>query len=297
MIPRAALAVVMFALAGLSEAAAQYGPPSAYPPGPYRVAPQDDDEIGRVPAPGPYQRAPLPPPGTESRSYDPPFQPSRETESGAIVRRPFFAPQLDDEALPRPPADVGSRIPPSERTPAAPTNLAALPLEDRPEQGEQELPPRFRRQIVDYRTKEKPGVIVIDTQHTYLYFVLGGGQAVRYGIGVGRSGFTWSGRERISRMAEWPDWYPPEEMIERQPDLPRVMAGGPGNPLGARALYLGKTLYRIHGTNQPSTIGKFVSSGCIRMLNEDVTDLYQRVRVGTRVTVLPGRQPARAASQ
>ena len=127
--------------------------------------------------------------------------------------------------------------------------------------------------------------------------MLGNGQAMRYGIGVGRDGFTWSGTERVSRMAEWPDWHPPEEMIERQPYLPRFMAGGEGNPLGARALYLGKTLYRIHGTNQPSTIGTFVSSGCVRLTNEDIQDLYDRVKVGNRVVVLPGKPPATAQAQ
>ncbi len=139
--------------------------------------------------------------------------------------------------------------------------------------------------------KEPAGTIIIDTGHTYLYLMLGKGKALRYGIGVGREGFTWAGNERISRMKEWPDWFPPKEMIERQPYLPRMMAGGPGNPLGARALYLGHTLYRIHGTNQPSTIGKFVSSGCIRLLNGDIEDLYSRVQVGTRVVVLPGSKP------
>src|SRR5262249_34599283 len=150
--------------------------------------------------------------------------------------------------------------------------------------------------MVDYRAREPAGTIVIDTANTYLYLVLGNGKAMRYGIGVGREGFTWSGAERVSRMAEWPDWHPPAEMIERQPYLPRFMAGGEGNPLGARALYLGKTLYRIHGTNQPSTIGTFVSSGCIRLTNEDITDLYSRVQVGTRVVVLPGRPPASASA-
>jgi lipoprotein-anchoring transpeptidase ErfK/SrfK len=150
-----------------------------------------------------------------------------------------------------------------------------------------ELAPALRRQVVAYPTSEAPGTIVIDTPHTYLYFVLGGGRAIRYGIGVGREGFTWSGVKTIERKAEWPDWYPPAEMIHRQPYLPRFMAGGPGNPLGARALYLGGTEYRIHGTNAPSTIGKHVSSGCIRMLNEDVTDLFERAQVGTKVVVLP----------
>jgi lipoprotein-anchoring transpeptidase ErfK/SrfK len=148
--------------------------------------------------------------------------------------------------------------------------------------------------MVDYSTKEPAGTIVIDTSHTYLYLALGNGKAMRYGIGVGREGFTWTGTERVSRMAEWPDWNPPSEMIERQPYLPRFMAGGESNPLGARALYLGQTLYRIHGTNQPSTIGTFVSSGCIRLTNEDVTDLYSRVQVGTRVVVLPGAPPKSA---
>ena len=174
------------------------------------------------------------------------------------------------------------------RTPSRPRS----PPEDRPETGPtKELPPQFRRTTVDYRTREPAGTIIIDTPNTYLYLVLGNGKAMRYGIGVGREGFTWAGAERISRMAEWPDWHPPVEMIERQPYLPRFMAGGPGNPLGARALYLGKTLYRIHGTNQPSTIGTFVSSGCIRLTNEDVTDLYYRVQVGTRVVVMPGARP------
>src|SRR6202011_2419874 len=150
-----------------------------------------------------------------------------------------------------------------------------------------ELPASLRRQVVAYATSEAPGTIVIDTPHTYLYLVLGGGKAMRYGIGVGREGFTWSGTQTISRKQEWPDWIPPAEMIHRQPYLPRFMAGGPGNPLGARAMYLGNTVYRIHGTNAPSTIGHQVSSGCIRMLNEDVTDLYARANVGTKVVVLP----------
>jgi lipoprotein-anchoring transpeptidase ErfK/SrfK len=169
-----------------------------------------------------------------------------------------------------------------------PRNVAALPPEVRPETGpKKELPPQFRRTVVDYSTKESAGTIIVDTPNTYLYLVLGQGKALRYGIGVGREGFTWSGAEKVSRMAEWPDWNPPEQMIERQPYLPRFMAGGDGNPLGARALYLGQTIYRIHGTNQPSTIGTFVSSGCIRLTNEDITDLHSRVKVGTRVVVLP----------
>jgi len=149
------------------------------------------------------------------------------------------------------------------------------------------LPARLQRQMVDYRSAEAPGTIIIDTPHTYLYFILGADRAIRYGIGVGREGFTWSGVKTIERKTEWPDWIPPADMLHRQPYLPRFMAGGPGNPLGARAMYLAGTVYRIHGTNAPDTIGKQVSSGCIRMLNEDVIDLYQRAHVGTKVIVLP----------
>ena len=153
---------------------------------------------------------------------------------------------------------------------------------------------RFQRQVVNYRSNEAPGTIIIDTPNTYLYLVLGNGQAMRYGIGVGREGFTWSGVQHITKKSEWPDWTPPPEMIARQPYLPRYMAGGPGNPLGARAMYLGNTIYRIHGTNAPQTIGSQVSSGCIRLVNEDVIDLFSRVHVGTKVVVLP--QTARSAS-
>jgi lipoprotein-anchoring transpeptidase ErfK/SrfK len=155
---------------------------------------------------------------------------------------------------------------------------------------EDDIAPALQRQIVLYPSKEPAGTIIVDTPHTFLYLTLGGGKAVRYGIGVGRKGFTWSGVERISRKTEWPDWIPPAEMIARQPYLPRWVGGGPGNPLGARALYLGNTDYRIHGTNNPASIGTQVSSGCIRMRNADVIDLYGRVSVGTKVVVLPGDQ-------
>ena len=173
---------------------------------------------------------------------------------------------------------------------------AASLLDEPPETSPTNEPaPQFRRALVDYHTREPIGTIIVDTQNTYLYLVLRHGKAMRYGIGVGREGFAWSGSEKVTKMAEWPDWNPPAEMIERQLYLPRFMAGGEGNPLGARALYLGKTIYRIHGTNQPSTIGTFVSSGCIRLTNKDVMDLYTRVKVGTRVVVLPGRPPVIAA--
>jgi len=152
-----------------------------------------------------------------------------------------------------------------------------------------DVPAPLRRRVVAYQTHEAPGTVIVDTPNTVLYYVLGGGKAISYGIGVGRDGFTWSGVQSIARKSEWPDWIPPAEMLARQPYLPRFMAGGPGNPLGARALYLGGTVYRIHGTNAPETIGGHVSSGCIRMLNDDVIDLYNRVQVGTKVVVLPDR--------
>lgn len=304
------LAVGYGFLVGLAQAQAVFPAPYSYPAPDHRgataeddddimsVLPEDDEQEGlpdsrlreAAPYPGPgrspapyYEQAPReirPQPGFSDRYGERPYE-------GAIPR---------NDSL-RPPAVIEANRPPAEVAPARPGTVAALPPEDQPEEGEpKELPPQFKRQVIDYLTKEPPGTIIIDTPSTYLYYILGGGKAVRYGIGVGREGFTWAGTEKISRLAEWPDWHPPAEMIERQPYLPRFMAGGAGNPLGARALYLGKTIYRIHGTNQPSTIGKFVSSGCIRMLNEDVEDLYNRVKVGTRVVVLPGNPPATAST-
>lgn len=203
----------------------------------------------------------------------------------------------------RPPGEVNGTIAapgaPQQLQPGQqgqPMQLSALPPEDQPETGPvKELPPHLKRQEVSFQTKEPVGTIIVDTSNTHLYLVLGNGRAMRYGVRVGRDGFTWSGTQRISRKAEWPDWHPPAEMIERQPYLPRFMAGGEGNPMGAAALYLGSTVYRIHGTNQPSTIGQFVSSGCVGMLNEDVQDLFARVKVGTRVVVWPGKAPANVA--
>ena len=176
------------------------------------------------------------------------------------------------------------------RVPLAPasSSVTSLPPEDQPEVGQpKELPTNLKKQLVDHNSHEPAGTIIIDTPNTYLYLVLGNGKALRYGISAPREEFQWSGGELVTRMKEWPDWYPPEEMRQRQPYLPKFMAGGPGNPLGARALYLGNTLYRIHGTNQPSRIGQFTSSGSFAMLNEDIEDLYNRVQVGTKVIVLP----------
>ena len=150
---------------------------------------------------------------------------------------------------------------------------------------DEELPAVFRHQMVFFRTMEAPGTVIIHTSDRFLYVVQGNNRAIRYGIGVGRDGFQWEGLLKITRKLEWPDWTPPPEMIQRQPYLPRWMAGGPGNPLGARALYLGTTVYRIHGTNQPQTIGQSISSGCFRLANSEIIDLYERIPVGTKVIV------------
>jgi lipoprotein-anchoring transpeptidase ErfK/SrfK len=256
-------------------------PPPGQAGAPSRILPYPDEaDADALPAPGF-----VPPPG----------------------RPPLYGHQLDQQAPPpraatsdpdaiRPPGAIGA-APGAAPQPAPPAGTAALPPEDQPEQGQpKELPPNLKKQMVTFNTKEPAGTIIIDTPNTYLYLVLGNGKAIRYGIGVGREGFTWAGTERVSKMKDWPDWFPPAEMIERQPYLPRMMAGGPGNPLGAAALYLGNTLYRIHGTNQPSTIGSFVSSGCIRLINEDIADLYSRVQVGTRVVVMPGKAPETVAN-
>jgi lipoprotein-anchoring transpeptidase ErfK/SrfK len=246
---------------------------------------------------------PPPPPGYSYREGRQGYELSSDPRLGRPVVSPGAAAsqglsQPSDPNAVRPPLAIGpGQTDPAPAGATGGVRMAALPPEVRPETGPaKELPPQFRRTLVDFRTKEPAGTLVVDTQNTYLYLVLGNGKAIRYGIGVGREGFTWNGTEKVSRMAEWPDWHPPEEMIDRQPYLPRFMAGGPGNPLGARALYLGKTVYRIHGTNQPSTIGTFVSSGCIRLTNEDVMDLYGRVKVGTHVVVLPGKAPPTTAA-
>jgi lipoprotein-anchoring transpeptidase ErfK/SrfK len=185
-----------------------------------------------------------------------------------------------------PPSGVTGSVPPPAAGPdGRPLTVASLPPEEQPDAAPAQLAPNLRRQEVAFVTKEPAGTIVVDTPHTYLFYVLGNGRAIRYGVRVGREGFTWTGVQKITKKTEWPDWFPPTEMIERQPYLPRFMAGGPGNPLGARAMYLGTTVYRIHGTNRPDTIGTKVSSGCFRLVNTDVADLYDRVPVGTKVVV------------
>jgi len=321
------LALPVAAAALVASAAAQY---YSSPPPNYRGAPSPGYYDDRSPPPAfwsdddddqPVRRRRMPqtgqvPPGQMGAPSR--ILPYPDEADAAPPPPPAFAPsperppaydyghQLNQQAQPpragsdpdavRPPGQVGS-APGAAPQPASPSGTAALPPEDQPEEGQpKELPPNLKKQLVDYNTKEPAGTIIVDTANTYLYLVLGGGKAIRYGVRVGREGFTWTGTERISRMKEWPDWFPPPEMIERQPYLPRQMAGGPGNPLGARAMYLGHTLYRIHGTNQPSTIGHYVSSGCVGMLNEDVEDLYSRVQVGTRVVVLPGKPPETVAN-
>ncbi|WP_083269275.1 L,D-transpeptidase [Bosea vaviloviae] len=204
---------------------------------------------------------------------------------GAVYNRPgayaTYGRSTEPAAYPADPFEPAAR----PRTPGR--RMAALgePVEmERPI--ERVIDPRFRKQEVAYDGPHKPGTIIIDTPQRFLFLVQPGGRALRYGIGVGRPGFSWAGMKTVSRKAEWPSWTPPAEMLKRRPDLPRFMQGGPENPLGARAMYLGSTLYRIHGTNEPHTIGQAVSSGCIRMTNDDVTDLYERVRVGAKVLVI-----------
>ena len=297
----------------------RYGRPAGPPPtysdrGP--VMSPDDPRYGRpMPPPGVYTGPvmspddprygrPMPPPGAYSGPVMSPDDPRYGQPSPPQViyadRPPGSPPPgvAPNDGI-RPPGAVGSgnvtgSVEPPQGAPQGPDSKSVmlLPPEEQPDQAPVNLPPNLRRQEVNFPTKEPAGTLIVDTPHTYLYYVLGNNRAIRYGVRVGRDGFTWTGVQKISRKAEWPDWHPPTEMIERQPYLPRFMAGGPGNPLGARAMYLGNTVYRIHGTNQPSTIGKFVSSGCIGMLNEDVSDLFDRVKVGTRVVVWPGSAPA-----
>jgi lipoprotein-anchoring transpeptidase ErfK/SrfK len=287
----------------MSPSDPRYGRPAAGPVYSDRGAPMptgpvlspDDPRYGRPAGPPPVIYGDRPP-----ASQQPVYSDRGDSRiPGAGIVYPN-----DDRAGLRPPGAIGAAPEPAPGTttgalpqpqqPGAdgrPVQLAALPPEEQPEVGPAQLPAHLRRQEVSFATKEPAGTIVVDTSNTHLYYVLGGGRAMRYGVRVGRDGFTWNGVQKISRKAEWPDWHPPTEMIERQPYLPRFMAGGPGNPLGARAMYLGSTIYRIHGTNQPSTIGKFVSSGCIGMLNEDVSDLFERAKVGTRVVVMQGGPP------
>ena len=224
----------------------------------------------------------------------PPPPPPMRSELGGGFIEFLFGERGPQPRVSSPPANLYPAPPPQPMYVSAPAQIDPM-LEPPSPQGYQ-MDPQFLRQEVAYSGKEAPGTVIIDTPNHFLYLVEHDGKAMRYGIGVGRQGFTWAGVQTISRKAEWPDWHPPAQMIARQPYLPRFMAGGPGNPLGARAMYLGSSEYRIHGTNDPSTIGKFVSSGCIRLTNEDVADLFSRVNVGTRVVVLPKNGPHIEAS-
>jgi lipoprotein-anchoring transpeptidase ErfK/SrfK len=199
---------------------------------------------------------------------------SDSSMGGGFIEFLFGGGHSRSMAPPRPPSSIEASAAPYSAQPEAREPVRAA------------MDPKFLKQVVVYPGNEKPGTIVIDTPNRFLYLVQDNGMAVRYGIGVGRPGFTWAGEKAISAKKEWPDWTPPPEMLARQPDLPSWMAGGPSNPLGARAMYLGSSLYRIHGSNEPWTIGQAVSSGCIRMRNEDVIDLYERVKVGTKVVVI-----------
>nr|WP_233026213.1 L,D-transpeptidase [Rhodopseudomonas boonkerdii] len=303
-----------------------------YPPGGYPASPRgsamdampDFDSLDEDEAPSRNGRpqAGLSSPGIANQGPvmspdDPRYGRPMQQPQTYSYRGPAESYRGPAEAGPRPPEGVGAQAygapayggqPPAPVTgsvqpgdPAMGANgrsvmVASLPPEEQPDAGPVQLPPNLRRQEVNFVTKEPPGTIIVDTPNYHLYYVLGNNRAMRYGVRVGRDGFTWNGVQKITRKAEWPDWHPPAEMIERQPYLPRFMAGGEGNPMGARAMYLGSTVYRIHGTNQPSTIGKSVSSGCIGMLNEDVSDLFERAKVGTRVVVWPGKPPATTAA-
>jgi lipoprotein-anchoring transpeptidase ErfK/SrfK len=277
-----------------------YGAPQGYggavqqtyaaPPQGYAVAPRYATAAPQPYAPQAYApQAPAPAPMPVSYAAPapaaPPPQPAPPSGGrgflGGIFGGPTIQAHVYQPAMPAyqtapAPAPQSAAINPAPGyAPSSQGDMSSYPID-----------PRYDRQVVDYRGEEKPGTIVIDTPNKFLYLVEDDGKALRYGIGVGRPGFTWAGVKTITAKKEWPDWRPPADMLQRRPDLPRYMPGGIDNPLGARAMYLGSTLYRIHGSNEPWTIGTNVSSGCIRMRNEDVSDLYGRVKVGTKVVVI-----------
>ncbi|MCW5692096.1 MAG: L,D-transpeptidase [Pseudolabrys sp.] len=266
--------------------AAQPYPPQGYQPQQYYAA-------------APYQSAPAPAPRAMARPAAPPqmvvvAQPQRMRNemgggfieaifgNGGSDRQQGYAPLSSQQQQQQQQQQQYYAAP---QTPAQPIYASTGPVGGEALQN-YPIDPVYERQEVAYRTSEEPGTVIIDTPNKFLYLVQGDGRALRYGVGVGRPGFMWAGTHRVSAKKEWPDWTPPKEMLERQPYLPRHMDGGPNNPLGARALYLGSTLYRIHGSNEPWTIGRNVSSGCIRMRNADVEDLYERVKVGAKVVVM-----------
>ena len=251
----------------------------------YLASPQRNvRHTGSVAVPGPAHQ-----PGALGGGFIEFLMTGRDPAPGARYQAQPEQPSMSRRAVQPAPADIdpfnGIPLqPPSRQMTGLQPRQDMMREIDRPI--ERMMDPRFERQEVSYNGPHAPGTIVIDTPSKHLYLVQGNGRALRYGIGVGRPGFEWAGVKSITRKAEWPDWTPPSQMLKRRPDLPRFMAGGPDNPMGARAMYLGSSLYRIHGTNEPHTIGQAVSSGCIRMTNDDVTDLYTRVRVGMRVIVI-----------
>ncbi len=274
-----------------SPAAAPRSPAPAAPARTTRPAKPATPPAASAPktAPKPARPATAPAPTRSPAGQPPPVLRTTPADPSASARpredaRPLAATGLRATTLP----PAGTPVPETrnESAAAAPPLRGANPEPARRTGGSKwRVDPKFLPALIAYDGPEKPGTIVIDTEARYLYLVEPDGQARRYGIGVGRPGFEWAGQHRVTRKAEWPDWRPPPEMRARQPSLPAYMAGGPRNPLGARALYLGSTLYRIHGSNEPWSIGRAVSSGCIRMRNEDVSDLYDRVAVGTTVVV------------
>jgi lipoprotein-anchoring transpeptidase ErfK/SrfK len=268
--------------------AGAYQPPPAY----YQRAPQQQ---GYQPAPRYYVVVPA----QQLRPYQPPAPQYYAVAPAAQPRIDQPPPAQYYAAAPAPPPAAGyqpapvyyqatQNAPPYVEPPPGARLYAAVGFAPSAigDMAHPRVDPKYDRQVVDYPTDQPPGTVIIDTPHYFLYLVMADGKALRYGIGVGRPGFTWAGTKEVSAKREWPDWRPPDDMLHRRPDLPRYMAGGPENPLGARAIYLGSTLYRIHGSNEPLTIGTQVSSGCIRLRNEDVIDLYGRVKVGTKVVVI-----------
>jgi len=248
---------------------------------PFQPAPQNPAYPSDFPPP-------LPP---KSSAQATPPQQARHLAAALQASRQAAAPDFDYEKIIPMPQLGYEPLPPIATQPPAIQSASAEPAPGfaPSSQGDMSHPPvdsKFDRQLVDYKSSDATGTIVIDTPNHFLYLVQDHGKAMRYGIGVGRPGFTWAGVKAITAKKEWPDWYPPSDMLQRRPDLPRYMAGGPENPLGARAMYLGSTLYRIHGSNEPWTIGSNVSSGCIRLRNADVIDLYNRVQVGAKVVVM-----------
>jgi len=266
--------------------------PAPYPAGAYRAPPA---QYQRAPQPQAYQPAPryyVVVPGQQQRPYQQPapqyyaVAPTAQPRTDQPQSAPYYA------ASPAQPAAVyyqpAPNAPPYGEPPLGARIYAAMGFAPSVigDMAHPRVDPRYDRQVVDFSTDQPPGTVIIDTPHFFLYLVMADGKALRYGIGVGRPGFAWAGTKEVSAKREWPDWRPPDDMLQRRPDLPRYMAGGPENPLGARAIYLGSTLYRIHGSNEPWTIGTQVSSGCIRLRNEDVIDLYGRVKVGSKVVVI-----------